>query len=103
VPGGRGQAPLWFYVLREAEQRQGLMMDGVGAEIVARTFAALLEADKASFPIQDPKWKPWLGASKGRFSMSDLVNFTLRPAKPLGQESLKALPDGRVRVKHAAE
>jgi hypothetical protein len=103
VPGGRGQAPLWFYVLREAEQRQGLMMDGVGAEIVARTFAALLEADKASFPIQEPKWKPWLGATKGRFSMSDLVNFTLKPAKPLGQESLKALPDGRVQTKHAAE
>jgi hypothetical protein len=35
--------------------------------------------------------------------MSDLVNFTLKPAKPLGQESLKALPDGRVQTRLAAE
>jgi hypothetical protein len=95
VDGGTGPAPLWFYLLREAElQTDGHMLSGVGAQIVARVFAAMLEADKASYLVQDPYWEPTLGSEPGRFTMSDLVNFTL--GTELGQEPAVAdLPAGR--------
>jgi hypothetical protein len=88
VENGKGQAPLWFYLLREAEvEESGQMLAGVGATIVARVFAALLLADKASFMVQAPDWTPTLPSSRaGRFSMSDLVNFTL--GDTLEQEDL---------------
>lgn len=78
VEGGEGPAPLWFYILREAEVLTGgQRLAGVGAQIVARTFAAILEADKASYVVQEPDWQPHLGPVAGRFTVSDLVNFTL--------------------------
>ena len=92
VPGGKGEAPLWFYCLREGEVlAQGLRLAGAGAQIVAQTFAAILEADKASFYVQQPDWKPHLGPEKGKFTVSDLVNFTL--GTDLAQEDLDSLPD----------
>ncbi len=91
VPGGEGAAPLWFYILREAEVKaNGLRLAGAGAEIVARTFAALLHADPASQVNRDPHWTPTLG-SGGGFSMSDLVNFTLGTS--IAGEDIDALPD----------
>ena len=93
VEGGRGPAPLWFYVLREAEvMTGGRMLAGVGAQVVARVFAAMLEADKASFLVQDPTWEPTLGPVPGRFTMSDLVYLTLGTS--LGHEDVDALPGG---------
>ena len=68
----------------------GRMLAGVGAQIVARVFAAMLEADKASFVVQDPTWEPTLGPVPGRFTMSDLVNLTL--GTDLGHEDVDALP-----------
>jgi hypothetical protein len=92
VPEGEGPAPLWFYCLREAEVLgEGLLLAGAGAQIVARTFAAILEADKASFIAQEPDWKPTLGPVEGKFTVSDLVNFTL--GTNLGQEDLAALKE----------
>ncbi|WP_159712018.1 peroxidase family protein [Geminicoccus flavidas] len=92
VQGGHGPAPLWFYILREAERRAGgQRLAGVGAEIVARTFVALLLADRASFLAQDPGWTPTLPASHaGRFTMTDLVNLTL--GTTLESEDVSALP-----------
>jgi hypothetical protein len=95
VPGGAGGAPLWFYVLREAEVKaRGLRLAGAGAEIVARTFAALLHADPASQVNRDPHWTPSLG-SGSKFTMSDLVNFTegRTGAAALASEDVDALPD----------
>ncbi len=95
VPGGAGGAPLWFYVLREAEVKaRGLRLAGAGAEIVARTFAALLHADPASQVNRDPHWTPTLGTG-GKFTMSDLVNFTegRTGAAALASEDVAALPD----------
>lgn len=91
VEGGRGPAPLWFYVLREAEVLTGgRMLAGVGAQVVARTLVAVLEADAASVVVQDPGWRPWLGAVPGRFTMSDLVGVAL--GTELGHEDVDALP-----------
>jgi len=44
--------------------------------IVAQTFIALMLADKASYLAQMPNWIPTLGKD-GRFTASDLVNYTL--------------------------
>jgi hypothetical protein len=75
-------APLWFYVLREAEIRRkdangrgGVSLGPLGSTLVAETFAALLLEDGESY-IQNPAWKPTLpSAAAGEFTMSDLVNF----------------------------
>ncbi|MCA3311125.1 MAG: peroxidase [Roseomonas sp.] len=76
-PMSSGPAPLWFYCLREGEVRaSGRRLSGVGAVIVAQTFIALMLADKASYLAQMPNWKPTLGKN-GRFTASDLVNYTL--------------------------
>ncbi len=87
---GSGPAPLWFYCLREGEVRTGgARLAGVGAAIVARTFVALMMKDKASYLVQDPGFVPKLG-SGGRFTMSDMVNYTL--GATLASEDILALP-----------
>lgn len=87
---GSGPAPLWFYILREAEVKTGgHRLHGVGAEIVARTFVALMLKDKASYMVQEPGFVPALG-SGGRFTMTDLVNYTL--GLSLTSEDMAALP-----------
>lgn len=92
VAGGKGGAPLWFYVLREAEKRgAGHRLTGVGAEIVGRVFVAILLADKASYLHQRPDWTPELpSANAGTFTMTDLVNFTIGTNIP--GEDLQKLP-----------
>lgn len=90
VPGGEGPAPAWFYFLREAEVHgKGMRLAGAGARVVARTFAAILEADKASYFVQQPDWTPVL-SSTGRFSVSDMINFTLGTS--IVSEDVAALP-----------
>ncbi len=94
VPDGEGLAPLWFYVLREAELRGGgQRLAGVGAAIVSRVFVALMLADRASYLAQDPLWTPTLPSSvPGSFTMTDLVNLTLDPDTTLAGEDVDALP-----------
>lgn len=68
-------APLWYYILREAEKTGKL--GPVGGRIVAEVFAGLLSDDPASYLSTEPGWTPVLGAGpKGRFTMSDLIAFT---------------------------
>jgi hypothetical protein len=75
-------APLWYYVLREAEIRRkdadgrgGVSLGPLGSTLVAETFAALLVEDGESY-IHSPAWKPTLpAAAPGQFTMTDLVNF----------------------------
>jgi Animal haem peroxidase len=91
---GSGPAPLWFYCLREGEVRTGgARLSGVGAAIVARTFVALMLKDKASYMVQEPGFVPKLGKG-GRFTMSDLVNYTL--GSNLASEDLFALPGDNI-------
>ena len=79
VTGGSGPAPLWFYILREAEvSTGGQRLDGVGAQIVARVFRDILLADSESFLATEPTWTPTLPSAKlDTFTMTDLVNLTL--------------------------
>jgi len=70
-----GNAPLWFYVLAEAQQgfkkdSTPIRLGPVGGRIVAETFIGLLLADPHSFLSQTPEWAP----NKNRkFTMGDLI------------------------------
>jgi hypothetical protein len=95
VPGGAGLAPLWFYILREAEfLHDGQHMGGVGAHIVAQTFVDILLADKASFLWQDRNWTPTLpSAHPGRFTVTDLIKLALGDDAPdIEAEDVDNLP-----------
>jgi hypothetical protein len=70
-----GKAPLWFYVLAEAQQQfkqneTPIRLGPVGGRIVAETFIGLLLADRHSFLSQAPDWAPNRTRS---FTMADLI------------------------------
>jgi hypothetical protein len=90
-------APLWYYILREAEltdpidtkfedddkkkrsQRLGgSRLGDVGGRIVAEVLIGLVVADSQSYLVQFPDWRPTvknMSASKTRFELSDVVNY----------------------------
>ncbi|HEX9734584.1 MAG TPA: heme peroxidase family protein [Thermoanaerobaculia bacterium] len=76
--GFDGEAPLWYYILKEAEVRKdGETLGEVGGRIVCETFLGFLEADSQSYFTADRKWRPTLpSAAAGTFTMADLVRFT---------------------------
>ncbi|WP_245441481.1 peroxidase family protein [Rhizobium vallis] len=76
----RDNAPLWFYILREAEIFGNSQHLGpVGGTIIAEVIAGLIREDRHSFLAQWPKWRPTLpGAEPGHFTLADLINFTNR-------------------------
>ena len=77
-PGWEGQAPLWFYILKEAEiQQRGERLGAVGGRIVAEVFLGLLKLDRSSYLRQDPPWRPQppIAGAVGRFDMGNLLKF----------------------------
>jgi hypothetical protein len=77
-PGWEGQAPLWFYILKEAEiQHQGKRLGDVGGRIVAEVFLGLLKLDGSSYLNEDPIFrpKPPIAREDGSFGMGDLLKF----------------------------
>jgi len=68
-------APLWFYVLREAEFH-GNKMGDVGGRIVAETFHRAMQCSGNSI-VADPSFRPAFGpgAGAGRFNMEDLLHY----------------------------
>jgi hypothetical protein len=73
-----GRAPLWFYVLKEAEKTAGAARLGpVGGRIVAEVLIGLLAGDSLSYLNVNPLWKPTLGPTEGKFTLSDLINFAI--------------------------
>lgn len=71
-------APLWYYVLREAEVTAGGEHLGpVGGRIVAEVFVGLLANDPSSWLRSRPYWTPFLPSqTEGDFTMPDLIRFT---------------------------
>ena len=81
-----GKAPLWYYVLAEAQfewqqraqlenskgDKEPIHLGTVGGRIVAETLIGLLLADGHSFLRQDPNWKP-----DTIRSMGDLISEAL--------------------------
>lgn len=75
--GAKGDAPLWYYIIREAQVKaKGEHLTGVGARIVAEVLIGLLQCDKASFLNHYPNWRPTLpGRKKWDFSIIDLLRI----------------------------
>jgi hypothetical protein len=72
------RTPLWYYILKEAEQRGGGERLGpVGATIVSEVFVGLVQGDHQSFLAQPGQsWKPTLPSkTPGDFTMADLLRF----------------------------
>jgi hypothetical protein len=78
-PGFRNKAPLWYYVLAEAQQvfvndTTPIRLGPVGGRIVGEVFVGLLLGDTHSFLNQDPLWKPIPEFMKnGKFRMAQLI------------------------------
>jgi hypothetical protein len=76
-----GEAPLWFYVLKEAEERadSGQHLGPVGGRIVAEVILGMLREDPFSFLRTDPTWEPVLPANISsdpkKWGMADLLAY----------------------------
>jgi hypothetical protein len=67
--------PLWFYILKEAELREGgARLGQTGGRIVGEVLIGLLQGDRLSYLRADPNWTPDLG-SGGNFTMADMLRF----------------------------
>lgn len=77
-----GRAPLWYYILKEAEVLGGgAQLGPVGGRIVAEVLIGLLAGDPLSFLSVAPNWRPTLPAAvAGHFTLSDLINIAIPPA-----------------------
>ena len=77
APLGFAAAPLWYYILKEAEiLGKGETLGPVGGRLVAEVFLGLLEGDYLSYQNVHPCWKPTLPAAvPGTFTMADLLRF----------------------------
>lgn len=66
--------PLWYYVLKEAEEFEGGDRLGpVGGRIVAEVLIGLLRADPASYLSLEPSFTPQLPAAGPVFGLTDLL------------------------------
>ena len=78
-PGWKGEAPLWFYILKEAElpPYNGERLGPVGGRIVAEVLVGLLQRDPNSYLYLDPGWKPAppIASTTGQFTFADLLKF----------------------------
>jgi hypothetical protein len=75
--GLNGDAPLWFYLLRESEvAAKGRRLGPTSARIVAEVLVGLLKGDPSSYLRVSPAWTPELpGEKAGDFTMPDLLRF----------------------------
>jgi len=73
-----GSAPLWFYILKEAElQHDGKQLGSVGGRVVAEVLLGLLAGDPHSYLSEQPGFTPAHAfAPKGVFGMPELLHFT---------------------------
>ena len=77
--GWGGEAPLWFYILKEAElapynaQRLG----PVGGRIMAEVLVGLLKRDRTSYLSMRATWKPAppIAPATGQFGFVDLLRY----------------------------
>jgi hypothetical protein len=78
-PGWGGEAPLWFYILKEVElppyntERLGQ----VGGRIMAEVLVGLPQRDPNSYLYLDPAWKPAppIAPVTGQFTFVDLLRY----------------------------
>jgi hypothetical protein len=95
IAGGfAGNAPLWAYILSEAQvtswKNAGrgarkndipIKLGSVGGRIVAEVFAALLHGDRTSYLHAAAPFTPITDFTRdGEFGLAELINVALRPA-----------------------
>jgi hypothetical protein len=72
-------APLWFYVLAEAQQQfrtdeTPIRLGPVGGRIVAEVLVGLLLGDRHSFLTMNPDWRPFQEFTRhAHFEMGDFI------------------------------
>jgi hypothetical protein len=72
-----GRAPLWFYILKEAEiVEKGERLGPVGAQIVAETLIGLAWYDHFSYLFQVPNWNPSYEKLPGLGADLDMLKLT---------------------------
>jgi hypothetical protein len=88
--GFHQRTPLWYYILKEAEQfNGGNRLGDVGRYIIARTFAGILNNSDISI-LKDKDWVPYLRKDKpGHFEMVDLLEVA-DVVDPVGQRDCKS-------------
>ena len=78
-PGWGGEAPLWFYILREAElpPYNAERLGPVGGRIMAETLVGLLQRDPNSYLYLNAAWKPAppIAPTTGQFTFVDLLRY----------------------------
>jgi Animal haem peroxidase len=78
-PGWGGEAPLWFYILKEAElpPYNGEQLGPVGGRIMAETLVGLLQRDPNSYLYLDAAWKPAppIAPTTGQFGFVELLKY----------------------------
>jgi hypothetical protein len=78
-PVFKDNAPLWFYILAEAQETsRGERLGPVGSRIIMETFVGLLLADPYSFLRRDPLWKPDSAQKGGKFEMAEFIREASR-------------------------
>lgn len=73
-------APLWFYILKEAELRRGgERLGAVGGRIVAEVLLGLLAGDPLSWINIEPTWQPTVedADGDGQITLADLLRFAV--------------------------
>lgn len=76
-PRFKNNAPLWFYILSEAQQAfkdnsTPIRLGKVGGRIVAEVIIGLIAGDKLSF-TQQPGWKPMAEFGGDKFDVAELI------------------------------
>jgi hypothetical protein len=78
-PGWGGEAPLWFYILKEAELPpcNAERLGPVGGRTMAEVLVGLLQRDPNSYLYLDPSSKPAppIAPTTGQFTFSDLLKY----------------------------
>lgn len=86
------EAPLWLYILKEAEKGGGETLGEVGGRIVAEVFIGLAKHDPNCFLNVDPGWtparavagRPLVKPQGKRLELRDLLRIAGRDRDPFG-------------------
>ena len=80
-PKFRGSAPLWYYILKEAEVHGcgGERLGPMGGRIVAEVLLGLLAGDPSSYLNRNPNFRPRAGRfgapADEQYGMADLIRY----------------------------
>lgn len=85
-PNFAGNAPLWFYILAEAQQQfvnnsTPIHLGPVGGRIVGEVFVGILHGDSASV-FSHPSWTPYADfLNEGEFGIAELIKQAMLSEK----------------------